>query len=73
MVEHDNERRKIIMEAKFNLLEMLATPSKEFVLIFAHGEIPGRLVFRGRNQLIMELSQFRFNTQELEESGGEQN
>lgn len=58
------------MEAKFNLLEMLAAPSKDFTLVFAHGEVPGRMVFRGRQQLIMELNHFRFNTQELEESGG---
>lgn len=72
-MEHENDRKKVIMEAKFNLLEMLAAPSKDFTVVFVHGELPGRLIFRGRHQMIMELNQFRFNTQELEESGAEAN
>lgn len=56
------------MEAKFNMLEMLVSPSKDFAVVFPHGQYSGKLIFRGRHQHIMELNQFRFNTQELEES-----
>jgi hypothetical protein len=42
---------------------MLVSPSKDFVLMFPHGQMTGKLIFKGRQQMVMELNQFRFNTQ----------
>jgi hypothetical protein len=52
------------METKFNLLEMLIIPpNKDFALMFPHTEMSGKLIFKGKQQMVMELNKFRFNTQ----------
>jgi hypothetical protein len=51
------------MEAKFNLLDMLVASSKDFTLMFPHSDMSGRLIFRNKHQMVMELNQFRLNNQ----------